>query len=407
MRGAAARQSVIGPCRSDAIIREIRGKHAGAPFAWRAQMPHLTASLGLLLCVALGCGCRTDIDLSPDEGTEPEEQEQEEPECTADLTPRVEDCARPAAPDAVPIAQLFAYQLAADDEFLYYASEGRLFRLSMIGGEPEALTPPGAPVSPVRYVADGLLYWMHEGVVLRVPATGGAPEPVVEIIPNAVWALAGQDVIWGGPYSEPSAVYRTSSISGETTELLAEAPEESVKNITVDDDRALVTLDHSLVAIPLAGAAPQALVSGAIMVGTPPIVHDGQVYFGAGFLPPSHEMGIYRVDIDEPSTPELFVSGFPVAFVFDDDALYAHIIPETDVSGTRNGRIVRAPLSGGDAVEITDTSSQSLATGPGHGPYMVTSNALIVSGCNVYFTETCSIDPPSNEYRLVTMSKVP
>lgn len=369
-------------------------------------MPRWSASLWLFVCLALGCSARTDLDRLSDEATE--EEEEDLPECVAELTPRVEDCARPAAPDAVPLATLFASQIRADDEFLYYSSEGRAFRLSMSGGEPEALTPPSSVRGSIRHVAGGFLYWTEEGTVLRVRTTGGEPEPLVEIAPNAVWALAGEDIVWAGPYSEPSPVYRTSSISGETTELLSEDPDESIKNVNVEDGHALVTLAHSLVAIPLDGGEPRALLGspGVGMVGNRAVVRDGLVYFGARFIS-SPGAGIWHIDLHEPSTPERFLPGFPVSFVFDDDALYAHIIPETDVSGAKNGRIVRAPLSGGEVVEITGTSSRSLASGPGYGPYVVPSNALIVSGCNLYFTETCGIDPPSNEYRLVTMSKLP
>jgi hypothetical protein len=374
-------------------------------------VPLRRTAVGLLLCVALGCSARTDIDLTPDDETEPEEEE-DLPECAADLTPRVEDCARPAAPDAVPIANLFHPSLIlADDEFLYYASDLRAFRLSMSGGEPEALTPPDSVSGTLKYLVDGFLYWRNDGTVLRVRTTGGEPEAVVEIIPDAVWALAGQDVIWGGP-SEPSPVYRTSSISGETTEILAEDPDEKLKIINVAAGHALVTLDHSLVAIPLAGGEPRVLAKGGMGAGTRPIVHDGLVYFGAtismvqGEVSPELGPAIWRVDLEEPSKPELFLSGFAVAFAFDDDALYAHIIPENPPGGSAAGRIVRAPLSGGDALEITGTSSRSLGTGPVHGPYVTPSNALVVSGCNVYFAEPCSIEP-THDFRLVTMSKVP
>lgn len=362
-------------------------------------MPHLTASLGLLLCVALGCGCRTDIDLPPDDETEPEEEEL--PECTADLTPRVDDCARPAAPDAVPIASLFHPSLIlADDEFLYYASDFRAFRLSMSGGEPEALTPPDSVSGTLKYLVGGFLYWRNDGTVLRVRTTGGEPEAVVEFVPDAIFAVAGQDVIWGAP-GGPSPVYRTSSISGETTEILAEVSEQGLHNINVEAGHALVTLDHSFFAIPLAGGEPRVLAKGG-MAGNRPLVHDGLVYFGAIIGGAEPGPNIWRVDLDEPSKPELFLRGDPVTLAFDDDALYAHILPERSPDGSATGRIVRAPLSGGDAVEITGTSSGAAP----NRPYTVWSNALVVSGCNVYFAEPCSIEP-TNEFRLVTMSKVP
>ncbi|NUO49340.1 MAG: hypothetical protein HOV80_10835 [Polyangiaceae bacterium] len=363
-------------------------------------MSALKTPLALLVCVALGASCRTDIELLPDEETEPEE-EQEEPECTAELTPRVEDCAR-AAPDAVPIAALSSSYVVADGEFLYYASEGRVVRLSMIGGEPEALTPPDSINVGIRYIADGSLYWMQEGVVQRVPTTGGEPEPVVEIAPNAVWAIADLAILSSGPYGDPSPLYRTSLTTYETTELLAADPEQSIQEIAVDGDRALVELSNSLVAVPLGGGEPQLLASGGHMVGAPPIVRDGEVYFGARFLPPTLETGLYRVDLDEPSTPELFLPGFPIAFAFDDDALFAHVVPQPATNGITNGQIVRASIKGGDTAVITDTSSYAEG-----GVVTWSSSALVVSGCNLYFIERCISEPPTSEARLLTMSKVP
>jgi hypothetical protein len=360
-------------------------------------MPRLTASLLLLLCVALGCSDRTDIELSPDEDIE---EEEDEPECPAELTPRVEECAR-AAPDAVPLATLFGSHLAADDEFLYFTSENQVFRLSTLGGEPEALTPPGSASGAIQYPGDGFLYWKHDDVVLRVPKTGGEPEPLVEMAPNAIWAVADEAILSTGTYPDPSPLYRTSLITGQTTELLAVDSEQSIQDIGVEADHALVALSHSLIAVPLGGGEPQLLASGTLF-GAPPLAHDGQVYFGAYFLEPDHhELGIYRVDVDEPSTPELVLSGFPVAFVFEDDALYAHIIPKPGIDEMTQGRIVRAPLSGEAPAFITDTSSWSTE------PYGAPSNALIVSGCNLYFIERCTTDPPGTEARLVTMSKVP
>lgn len=240
--------------------------------------------------------------------------------------------------------------------------------------------------------------------MFRVAATGGEPEPWMELVPGATWVLADEHLFWA-PYSESSPVFRTSTFSGETTELFAEDPDESVKNVSVDDELVLVTLANSLAVVPVDGGEPRGLVGGASMSGGRPAVHAGQVYFGADLLS-GPGPGIWRVDLNEPDTPELILPGFPVAFVVDDDALYAHVIPETPEEGT-NGRIVRAPLAGGEVLELSDTSSRTLSTGSGFGPYQITSSALVVSGCNVYFLETCSVDPPSNEYRLVTTPKVP
>jgi hypothetical protein len=348
--------------------------------------------------VALCGGCHADVDLAPDVDTEAEDEEAIA--CVADLTPRVEDCVH-EAPDAVPLATLFGSHLATDDEFLYYASENQVFRLSMFGGAPEALTPPGSASGAIQYGGDGFLYYKHENVVQRVPKAGGDPELLVELAPNATWIVADQAILSSGTYLDSSPLYRTSLITGQTTELLPIDPEQSILDIGVEADRVLVALSHSLVAVPLARGEPRLLATGTLF-GAPPLAHEGQVYFGAYFLDPDHhDLGIYRVDIDEPSTPELVLSGFPVAFVFDDDALYAHVIPQPGLGEMTQGRIVRAPLTGEDPELITGTSSWST------GPYAAPSNALVVSGCNLYLIERCTTDPPGTEGRLLTMSKVP
>lgn len=115
----------------------------------------------LVVTVLLGCSARTELAPGLDETDEDEEDEVELPECAADLTPRVEDCARPAAPDAVPIATLSSSRIIADDDYLYFSSEGRAFRLSMSGGQPEALTPPGTVSAAIHTVAGGFLYWLE------------------------------------------------------------------------------------------------------------------------------------------------------------------------------------------------------------------------------------------------------
>lgn len=351
-------------------------------------MARLTARLAVLVCVTLGCGARSDLEVGEDE---------EMLECMADLTPRVEDCDRPAA-DAAPLAKLFGSRVVADDELLYYPSEGQIFRLAMSEGEPEALTPPDSAYGNIQLGADGLLYWVYYGAVMRVPTTGGEPELVVdpEIEEPAVWTLADRFIVWT-PFIDPGPVFRTSLTTGETNELLAADPTDEIYTLGFGAERVLIERGNSLLTVPLAGGKPQVLSTrGGAAV--PPIVRGRHVYFGAHFA----TMGIYRVDLETPSTPELVVPGLPNAFAFDDDALYASIIPQCDRAEEVQGRIVRVPLSGGEPafISYTDAFCQG-------GGYTGGWHPLIVSGCNVYFIDRCDADPSLREARLVTVSKVP
>ncbi|NUO49339.1 MAG: hypothetical protein HOV80_10830 [Polyangiaceae bacterium] len=358
----------------------------------------------MLVCVALACSARTDIDPKPGEETEEEEDEEELPDCTPVLEPRVEDCNR-AAGDAVPLARLVGdgMHLAADDEFLYYASESRVFRLSMLGGEPEALTPGNSAGQDIKY-ADGFVYWTEDDVLYRVPATGGEAEALLELAQGSTWAVAGDAIFSAGPYVEPSAIHRTSIATGDTTEILAVEPEQGVASIGIQGGLVLVSRANSLVSIPVDGGEPRPLhTSGGASVG-PAIVHGTDIYFQGRFPISDHAYasGILRVDIDQPSGYEVFLRGWVPAFAIDDDALYADLVPEPDGSGGKtHGRLVRAPLSGKAPAHLTDTSSYC-QIGCTASP-----NGLIVSGCNVYFTDRCTDASRPSEYRIVTTSKVP
>ncbi|NUO49338.1 MAG: hypothetical protein HOV80_10825 [Polyangiaceae bacterium] len=363
-------------------------------------MLHGRAALGLVFCVALGSGCSAEIELRPEDETEPEDEE-ELPECTPDLTPRVEDCARGTS-DAVPVARVTGdgFHFAADQEFLYYIDDFRPVRLSMSGGEPEALTPHDSAGQDIKY-ADGFVYWTGDDVLFRVPATGGDPEPLLELEHGSHWAIAGDYILSAGPYVSPSAVYRTSMTTKETTEILAEDPEQPVWDIGVGTGRALVARMHSVVSVPLEGGEPQVLSDRGAGGLQPPFEHDGQAYYvGSAPLGGNLATGTVRVDIDKPSTPELFMPGYGLAYAVDDDALYAHIIPQPTGGEMNRSRVVRAPFSGEEPAFVTYTSSTS---GSGWNAW---SNGLVVSGCNVYFIEKCDDGDP-NELRIVTTSKVP
>jgi len=400
--GAARRHAVSshpGPAQDPAAIE---GHGAGAVLAWRSAVLRTTACLALLLSLLpLGCGARVVLE----DPLADDDDEHEEPECTADLEPRVEDCEREST-DAVPLARLEGdgWHLAADDEFLYYISDGTVYRLAMIGGEPEALTPFGSALSDIQY-ADGFLYWMDSGVVKRVPKEGGEPEPLVELASTSTWAVAGDAILSSAPTPEPAPLYRTSWITGETSELLALDPEQFIWKIGVGDGHALVARSHGLVSVPLGGGEPQVLAGNGVGAGQPPVVHDGQVYFGSTHPQGDHSgIGLLRVDLDDPAAPELVLDGFPVAFAFADDTLYGHTIPVPEIPGEKvPGRIVRQSLAGGDPEHITDTSAYA-EIGFTHS-----SNGLVVSGCNVYFIDKCNDNPGGhpNQFRVVTVSKVP
>lgn len=357
-------------------------------------------SLALLLSLTVGCGARTVLDdTSADDDVD---DAVVEPACTAQIEPRVEDCER-ASIDAVPLARITGdgFHLAADDESLYYTSDNNVFRLPMSGGDPEALTPGPVGGQGIQY-ANGFVYWLsHDDVVQRVPKAGGEPEPLIRLAHGSVWAVADPYLLSAGPPTETSPLVRTSLVTGETSELLAVGPEQKILEIGVADGWALVALSDSLVRLPLSGGAPELLAAGS-MTGAPR-AHDGHVYFGSLFPEGGvWSEGIFRVEVESAAEPELFLRGFPVAYAFDGEALYGHVIPgPEEVPGERvPGRLVRAPLEGGAPEQLTFTSAYRELG------YTVSSNGLTVSGCNVYFIERCG-GATGSGYRLVTMSKLP
>src|SRR5262249_50231855 len=199
--------------RRSVMLAQARAFDGGAPVAKRRPMlRQLSAGAGLALCA--GCGARDALDSTF--------------ECKPLEITHVQECAR-LDPDALPIARLASapgsdpfegvdgFHLASDGESLYFASEGRIFRVSVRGGAPEPLTPPDSGGSHLQF-ADGFVYWRGHAAVMRVSAHGGAVESLVELPKGTQWAVA-PDAILSWTFPGPSPLYRTSFSTGETTEV--------------------------------------------------------------------------------------------------------------------------------------------------------------------------------------------
>lgn len=366
-------------------------------------MRALPCCLAPLFLIVAGCGARTDLDLASSE-----DSPEYEPVCSEQQpAARVPDCAR-ATPSAVPLARLArdpgsdsfdgvdSFHLATDGEAIFYVSEGRVFRTPMADGITEALTPPGSADGWVRY-ADGFVYWEDDDVVQRVPARGGLVEPLVEVPPTAIWAVAGDAILSTGAANQPSPLYRTSLTTGETTEIIAEDPDQPIRSMRVDGDRVLVMYSDSLVTVPVTGGDVEVLASMSMSGGEPPIANEAYVYFGAMTFP-TH--GLYRILRDKPSAPELFLPGFPVSVALAGDDVFANVVPNLEDGEEETiGELMRAPVRGGDPEHITFTDARRTPS------FIANSTAgLLVAECTLYVIEECT-DEPINEYRLVALRR--
>lgn len=386
--------------RSPTRLRELRGARCLlCPAAMRAS----SCCLALLSVILVGCGARTDPYLaSSEDGPEREL-------VCSDQQPaaRVPDCAR-ATPSAVPLARLVrgpgsdgsdgvdSFHLATDGESIFYISEGRVFRTPIADEITEALTPPGSADGWVRY-ADGFVYWEGDDVVQRVPAQGGMVEPLVNIPPTAIWVVAGDAILSSGPANQPSPLYRTSLTSGETTEIIAEDPDQFIRSMRVDGDHVLIAYSDSLVTIPVTGGDVETLVAMSTSGGEPPIADEAYIYFSALTFP---TIGLYRARRDGPSTPELFLPGFPVSVALAGDDVFANVVPNLEDGEEETvGELMRAPVGGGDPEHITFTDARRT-------PSFITNSTagLVVSDCTIYLIEICT-DQPTYEYRLVALPR--
>jgi hypothetical protein len=222
-------------------------------------------------------------------------------------------------------------------------------------------------------------------------------EPLVDVPPTAIWAVAGDAIVSSGPANEPSPLYRTSLTTGETTEIIAEDPDQFIKSMRVDGDHVLVAYSDGLVTVAVTGGDVEALTSMSMSGGEPPIADEAHVYFGALTFP---TLGLYRIPRDKPSAPELFLPGFPVSVALAGDDVFANVVPNLEDGAKETvGELVRAPVGGGAPEHITFTDARRTPS------FIANSTAgLVVSDCTLYVIELCT-DEPTDEYRLVALPR--
>ena len=351
----------------------------------------------VLPLLAVGCGARSSLE-----------------EADSD-TPRVADCER-WTPDAVPLGRLDGdsdpWHFTSDGAYLYFISEDRVFRVSKAAGAPEALTPPGSGGGHLL-LAEGSLFWRgSDQSIYRVPLTGGDPEVVGAA--TDTWTIADGALITTGLPGEPAPVLRTPLDGGPATEILPAPPQGFVSALTAVDGGVLVQRSHDLVLVPVNGA-PVTLAKIEATLGTAPITDGGFVYFSAGsksILEPA----LKRTALEESSTPEVVLDGWPDAVAIYGDTLYTRIVlPEgpTQTSSPdvpdappdsmfQQGNLVRAPKAGGAPTVMTTTDSFKVITASGAKAFGQTTSGLAVDAAHVYFIELCT-DLKGGEYRLVSL----
>lgn len=347
--------------------------------------------------VALGCGARSDLLEEPDRSAEP----------------RVEDCER-LTPEATPLAVLAPsdsvdgtgvdpFHLADDDTYLYFISEGRVFRIAKAAGAAEPLTPPGSAGGRIHVTADALV-WSKGGDIQRAPLDGGDPTLVVELEAPLSWDVVAGFIISSGPYPEPSPVLRTPLAGGPSEELMAAPdPDNFVQKIGADGDAALVERASDLLAVPVNGGPVVVLAEGTSRGAAPPVADGEAVYFGASSGPVLTDMALFRQP-KASGSPTALVLGFPVWVALDEDDVYANVaLPQPD--GAHAGAIVRVPKAGGVPVKVADTDAKSLS-GSGSG-FQYSTAGHVVDDENVYFIELCVSQPgdATYAYRLVSLPK--
>jgi hypothetical protein len=128
------------------------------------------------------------------------------------------------------------------------------------------------------------------------------------------------------------------------------------------------------------------------------LLTDEHLYFGAKDYREGE--AVHRIAKTEAPTPERIVAGFPVTMVVHDRALFVDGVVPAGFGGPLEGTpggIVRAPLDGGDAEAIAETT---VRTEPGTVAEWRAAG-LAASDCYVYFILPCDDEPT---YRLVAVS---
>src|SRR6185503_17343535 len=227
-----------------------------------------TLAVLLLASLAAGCGARSALD-----------------DTAGADTPRVDDCER-RTPDAVPLARIALlpgggggdpFRFTSDKDYLYFASEGRIWRVAKASGAPRPLTPPGSAGSRV-VIGGGSVFWSRDGEVFRAPVGGGDPEPIGAA--PGEWTISGQGLVVTGPAAQPAPVTRTPFGGGPSQEILPADPQQYVHKLVPAGDGVLVQRSHDLVLIPASGGSLQ-LAEANAMTGASPMEDGGFAYFGA------------------------------------------------------------------------------------------------------------------------------
>ena len=336
----------------------------------------------LLVTLTAGCGGRVVVD-----------------ETAPFDTPRVDDCAR-RTPEAVPLGRIApssegganGFTLAADDGFVYFASEGRNWRVAKASGAPEPLTPPGS-ASDSRLVREGSsLFWSKDDEVFRAPASGGDPE-YVGVSPDR-WTISGQYLIASSGPEKGAALTRTPFGGGSSQEILPGDPEQAILNLAAAGDGVLVKRTADLLLVPTSDA-PLQISDTWGMSASRPLEDGGFVYFGGHYGPPS----LLRVAIDG-GEPQILVQGFAIDTTIVGDTLYANVILRQP-DDTFVGRLVRLPSSGGTFTAMATTDSSTPPASPGwEPPYAYKASGLAADASRVYFIQLCT---DVAEYRLVSL----
>lgn len=361
----------------------------------RRTTSYLVGAL-LLPLLAAGCGARSSLETGSD-------------------APRVADCER-WTPDAVPLGRLVGdsdpWSFASDGAYLYFISDARVFRVAKAAGAPQALTPPGFGGGGLL-LAEGSLFWKGgDHSIYRVPTTGGDPEVVGAA--TDVWTIANGALITTGLPGKPAPVLRTPLDGGPATEILPADSTGFVSALTAVDGGVLVQRSHDLVLVPLYGA-PVTVSKIEATLGTAPVTDGEVVYFSAGSKS-IVEPALQRTALEEASTPEVVLDGWPDAVAIYEDTLYTRIVlpegptqtssPDDPYSpaGTlfQQGNLVRVPKAGGAPTVMTTTDAFKVLSSSNAKAFGEATSGLTADAAHVYFIELCT-DVSGAEYRLVSL----